>query len=130
MTPPSGFKRQKRCWFQCARCRFSSYQAHMRVAVLQSPPRMSWQFWCSNCGELSILSNPGWTYGFQWIALFVLFIGTLAPMIMLIEYLDPGFPLLWAAGFGIAVSGIASYLVAPLLTRVMSSYVPASDSAL
>jgi hypothetical protein len=77
-----------------------------------------------------MLSNPGLTYGFQWIALLVLFIGTLAPMFMLIEYLNPGFPLLWAAGFGVAASGLASYLVSPLLTRLMSSYAPLSDGAL
>jgi hypothetical protein len=130
MLPPSGFKRQNRCWFECASCRYRAYEAFIRVAVSKSGTQMLWQFWCPSCGRLSLLSNAGLTYGFQWLALFVLFIGALGPMLMLIEYLSPGFPLLWAAGFGVIVSGLASYLVFPVLTRLMSSYVAAPDSAL
>jgi hypothetical protein len=130
MTPPAGFTRQKRCWFECASCHYRSYDAFMRVAISKTATRMSWQFWCAKCGQLSILRNPGLTYSFQWIALFVLVIGTLGPMFMLIEYLNLGLPLLWAMGFGVVASGVASYLVSPLLTRVMSSYAPAADSAL
>jgi len=51
-------------------------------------------------------------------------------MYMLMEYLNPGFPLLWAAGFGVVAASLGSYLVYPLLTRVMSSYAPAADGAL
>ena len=91
---------------------------------------MSWRFWCASCGRMSALQRPLFAYGLLFSSRVVLFIGMLGPMYMLLSYLSPAFPVLWAAGAGVALAIVASYLFDPLLTRIAHTYVPSTDGAL
>ena len=124
MDAPAGFKRWKPYWFQCPHCGYRSFDVFGKVEVAKEKTKLTWRLWCAECEGLAVLRNPYFTHGLVLLASVVLFIGTYGLMEMLLGYLAPETPLVWAVSWGLGLGAVVTYFIAPLLTRVCNSFTP------
>ena len=130
MGTPAGFKGWKRYWFQCPRCGYRSYSAVGNVEISKDKLNLLWRFWCAKCEGIAVLRNPYLAHGLMFLCAVILFVGTYGPMNMLLSYLAPETPLIWAVSWSLVLGAVVTYLIAPLLSRFFNSYAPTSTHGL